>query len=1451
MLEKLISFSLRNKMIVLLFTLIIAIYGFISLAHLPIDSVPDITNNQVQVITVSPSLGASDIERQITFPLELSLSNIPGLVEQRSFSRFGLSIITLVFHDETDVYWARQQVSERLLLIDLPMGSGKPFLAPVSTGLGEIYQYVVKPKKGYEDQYTITELRTIQDWIVRRNLLGTEGVAEVSSFGGKLKQYVIEINPEKLAGMNISVSEIKKALQNNNANSGGGYLTQGNSLLVMRTEGLLNSVEDIENIVIKVLPNSIPVKIRDIANVDIGFALRYGALSFNGEREVAGGIVMMLKGENSNSVVEKVKKKVEKIQAMLPEGIEIEPFLDRTKMVNNAIHTVSKNLIEGALIVIFILVVFLGTFRAGFVVASVIPLSMLIAVILMNLFGVSGNLMSLGALDFGLIVDGAVIVVEALMHRLHRIQPVSKNKLLNSADMDKEVLGISNKMMNAAVFGQIIIMMVYVPILSLEGIEGKMFKPMAQTVAFAIFGAFLLSITYVPVVSSILLNKKAGSFKWMEKTINRLENGYINSLQLILKKSKWFIAISLMLFILSMVLLSKMGGEFIPELEEGDFAVETRMLPGTNLETVVQSTQKAAALLKNEFIEVEKVVVKTGSAEIPTDPMPVEASDLMVILKPKEEWKNAETFDGLAEKMSERLKSIPELSTGFQYPVQMRFNELISGAKQDVVCKIFGDNLDSLSSIAAKIGDAIYKVDGLRDLYVEAVLGLPQMVIRYDKTALSRFGVSVSELNETVNTLFAGDVINKIYENDRSFDLTVKIKNRDNSNLLSIGNIPIRTGNNTFIPLKELAKIEFQNGPVQIQREDAKRRISIGFNVRGRDVETVVNEVSAIIKRNVKLPEGYTIVYGGQFENLNAAKARLGIALPVALAVILLLLFFSFGSIKYSILVFSAIPLSSIGGILSLWLRGMPFSISAGIGFIALFGVAVLNGIVLMTEFIFLKKNSEMSSQEIVFSAAKSRLRPVVMTALVASLGFLPMAISTSPGSEVQRPLATVVIGGLVTSTFLTLYMLPALFNLFETRKKKKLTVPMVVVLFCLLSIGENMHAQVPNLKSLSLNQVLDRVEKNHPLLKSSKERLEQLKLLEKAVVAIPKTEFSYERGNINSAFTDTKWGVSQAFEFPIVYSLRKRMEKLNTQVASNEMEISQIQLQFLVKAIYAKALHWKISLEIFSRADSLFNVYYNRVKRAVDLGELNVLQKLSAEQLMGDWKNRLSQAEFEYINALQQLKICMVSDSLYTVQNDVYFENENLPTKDAELGLTFQVFQNKLQLADIDRKTQVLMLVPEFKLGYYNQSITGFVKNTDGNEIFYNRTNRFNVLSAGLFVPIFFQSDLKKIQSMKHYKNFLQYQLEEFRLYRNNKLEQARNLFLSVWTSKNTYDTRLVPAANEIIRISLESFSKGEINYLEWTILNQQAFEILLKHQMIKYNLIEAKLNFEELITN
>ena len=1063
MFQKLITYSIRHKLVIGVLSIALAIWGVWSLVHLPFDSTPDITDNQVQVITQAPSLGAQEVEQYVTTPVEMALANIPRIQERRSISRSGLSVITLVFDDAADIYWARSQVSQVVeqLEKELPKNT-ETEMGPIATGLGEIYHYTIRAKEGYEHKYSLTQLRTMQDWIVRKQLSGTPGVAEVSGWGGYVKQYEVAINTDQLNASGVSVSEVFDALQRNNANTGGSYIEENSNQYYIRGIGVVKNLEDVANITVKTVDGT-PVKVGDVAKVQLGHATRFGAVTRNGEGEVVAGIAIMLKGENFQKVSKNVKERINQIQKSLPEGVIIEPFIDRTNLVDRVEGTIARNLIEGGLIVIFVLVIFLGNWRAGLVVASVIPLSMLFAFGMMKTFGIDGNLMSLGAIDFGMIVDSAVIIVEAVVTHIntgHFSQPEVRAAYLaqcqnggaatpfalTQKQMDEEVHFSASRIRQSAAFGEIIIMIVYIPLMTLVGIEGKMFRPMALTVFFAILGAFILSLTYVPMASSLMLSRKVHTRKtFSDRVIEKLLAWYRPVLDWVLARNKDVITGAVALFCVSVVGFKFLGGEFIPSLEEGDFAVEMSMSQGTSLSQMVESCTKAEKLLKKEYPEIKQVVSRIGSAEIPTDPMPVERADIMIALKPKAEWTSAKTTPELMEKMEETLSAIPGLEAEISQPIQMRNNELLTGIKQDVAIKIFGDDLDVLTQQAGKVKKMIEDVPGVSGIFVEEVAGLPQIQVKYNHEKMAAYGVSVDDISEILETTFAGAVAGSLYEGDKKFDIVLRmdpsLRNVESLEQLSI---PLKDG--TDIPLSQVADIDYSPAPAQVSHEDGARRIYVGFNVKGRDVQSTVEDIQDILDEKLKLPDGYYYNYGGEFENLQSATNRLMVVIPIALVIILLLLYATVKNVRESLFVFSAIPLAAIGGVWALWLRGMPFSISAGVGFIALFGVAVLNGIVLigqMNQMQREEKTADKLSASIevtelihhrIIESCMVRLRPVLMTALVASMGFLPMALSQGDGAEVQRPLATVVIGGLITSTLLTLLVLPAIYKTFTKK---------------------------------------------------------------------------------------------------------------------------------------------------------------------------------------------------------------------------------------------------------------------------------------------------------------------------------------------------------------------------------------------------------------------------------
>lgn len=1052
MFQKLITYSIHHKMVVGILTVALAVWGIWSLVHLPFDSTPDITNNQVQVITQAPSLGAQEVEQYITSPIEMALANIPRQEERRSISRSGLSVVTLVFDDGADIYWARSQISQVLEAVakELPANADTE-LGPIATGLGEIFHYTVRPEKGYEDRYSLTQLRTIQDWIVRKQLAGTPGVAEVSGWGGYVKQYEVAVDTDQLNANGLTISDLFDALQRNNANTGGSYIEQNSNQYYIRGLGVVKSFDDIANITVKTIEGT-PVRIKDVAKVQEGHATRFGAVTRNGEGEVVAGIAIMLKGENFQQVIKNVKERIDQIQKSLPEGVVIEPFIDRTNLVERVEGTIAHNLIAGGLIVIFVLVLFLGNWRAGLVVASVIPLSMLFAFALMKAFGVDGNLMSLGAIDFGMIVDSAVIIVEAVVTHINRgdfSQPgvrasyIARHTAgggfaLTQAEMDAEVHYSASRIRQSAAFGEIIIMIVYIPLMTLVGIEGKMFRPMAFTVFFAILGAFILSLTYVPMASSQFLSRKVHTkATFSDRMISRLQTWYRPVLEWVLRRRKDVITAAVSLCCVSVVGLKFLGGEFIPSLDEGDFAVEMSMAQGTSLSQMVETCTKAEKLLKSEYPEVKQVVSRIGSAEIPTDPMPVERADIMVALKPKAEWTSATTTSDLMEKMEATLKNIPGMEAEFSQPIQMRNNELLTGIKQDVAIKIFGDDLNTLIQQAENVGKMISNVRGVSGVMVEQVAGLPQIQVRCNHERMAEYGVSVDDVNQVLETAFAGGTAGVVFEGERKFDIVLRLdKDVRTIEALQTLAIPVSAGQQegsaaVTVPLNQLADIVYETAPAQVSHEDGARRIYVGFNVKGRDVQSTVDEIQHLLDSKLQLPDGYYYTYGGEFKNLQSAVNRLMIVVPLALVIILLLLYATVKSVRESLFVFSAIPFAAIGGVWALWLRDMPFSISAGVGFIALFGVSVLNGIVLIGQMNQMQREGVTDVQKRIIDSCMIRLRPVLMTALVASMGFLPMALSHGDGAEVQRPLATVVIGGLITSTLLTLLVLPAIYKTF------------------------------------------------------------------------------------------------------------------------------------------------------------------------------------------------------------------------------------------------------------------------------------------------------------------------------------------------------------------------------------------------------------------------------------
>jgi cobalt-zinc-cadmium resistance protein CzcA len=1437
MLNKIIRFSIKNKLIIIVMTLALVVWGVWSATRLSIDAVPDITNNQVQVITTAPTLATQEVEQFITYPIEQSLANIPDLVEIRSISRFGLSVVTVVFEDNIDIYFARQLINERLKEAEdqIPDGMGKPELAPVSTGLGQIYEYVIHPKKGSENKYTPMELRTMQDWIVARQLYGTPGIAEVNSFGGYLKQYEVAVDPDRLKALNVSIPEIFTALEKNNQNTGGAYIESNPSAYFIRGIGLVSSLDDIGKIVVK-NPNGIPVLIRDVADVRFGHAVRYGAMTRNGEGEVVGGIVMMLKGENSADVVARVKAKIELIKKSLPADVEIEPYLDRTDLVNRAISTVEKNLLEGALIVIFVLVVFLGNLRAGLIVASAIPLSLLFALGLMNVFGVSANLMSLGAIDFGLIVDGAVIIVEAT---LHQIAANRSKKLLTQKEMNETVARSATQMMSSAAFGQIIILIVYIPILTLQGIEGKMFRPMAQTVGFAILGALILSLTYIPMMSSLFLSKKVThKVSFSDKMMNFFQRLYTPVLSAAIRMKYVVITIAAAITVLSIIVFSRMGGEFIPQLEEGDYAFHCILPQGSSLSQSIETSMQASRIIKS-FPEVKEVIGKTGSAEVPTDPMPPEASDLIIVLKDKKDWTTTHDYKELASMIEHKLEAIPGVFFEANQPIQMRFNELMTGVRQDVAIKIFGEDIDTLAALAPRVANVIQSVDGATEPQIERIDGLPQITITYDRSRIASYGLNIEDVNQVVSTAFAGQAAGVVYENERKFDLVVRLDSAHRSSIEDVSNLYVPAANGVQIPLSQVATVAFKEGPAQISREDAKRRIVIGFNVKGRDVQSVVEDIQQKLA-GFQLPTGYYFTYGGTFENLEAASARLRIAVPAALLLIFVLLYFTFRSVKQAILIFTAIPMSAIGGVFALLLRGMPFSISAGVGFIALFGVAVLNGIVLIGTFNQLAKDGWENIVERVKEGTKIRLRPVLMTATVASLGFLPMAISTGAGAEVQKPLATVVIGGLITATLLTLVVLPLLYIIFTKSKMKgNNTAPKVVAVLIALVCSPALFAQDINTATrISFNAAYDTALQNNLQLRASDIQIQRSRTLQGTWLDIPKTGVFVENEDINPQDPQgvLKIGLSQSIEWFGVYKARKNL--LQQQVKSIELtkQIRALEIKREVQTTYYTLWYLQSKQLLWQRLDSIYTSLAKAAVLRVKTGESAGLDSIAAVARANETTVQLNLLQRDIQVQQENLKRLLNTTNAFLPELSA-LEKVEVPFMDSTINNhpQLQLQQQNINIAKAELNVDRQSRKPNFEGRFFSQRL-------------YGVSNPYSGFSVTVGIPLFGGSAYRnRIKAAQLEQSYQQRVLAYERLALLTSHNQSYQQLLKDQQLLSYYESKGLTQADAIIRSSNLAYRGGEINFAELTQYLSQAIDIQRNYLDVlnQYNQSAIQLNY------
>jgi cobalt-zinc-cadmium resistance protein CzcA len=1022
-----IDWSLDNRFIVLLLAVVLLGGGFVAVSTLPLDAVPDLTNVQVQVLTTSPSLGPVEVEQFITFPVENAMSGLPRVSEIRSISRFGLSAVTVAFEDGTDIYWARNLINERLQQAreNIPAGMGDPQMGPIATGMSEIYQFEVRSKPGHD--FSLMDLRTILDWQIAFQLRSVPGVIEVNTFGGELKTYEVQIEPNKLLNYDISLSQVFKALEENNANAGGGYIAHGAEQRLIRGEGLVSSLDDIGHIVLDNRSDGTPIRIADVATVRFAPMLRQGAVTRDGDREAVTGMVMMLMGGNSRQVVHDVKEKIKVIEATLPEGVYIDTFYDRTELVEKTIHTIAENIGVGVLLVILMLFLLLGDVRAGLIVAAAIPLSAMCALIAMKLAGVSANLMSLGAVDFGVIVDGAVVMIENAVRFASRYQRETGAKVIPKSVFKESAKEVGTPIL----FAGLIVIIVFLPILSLQGVEGKMFRPMAFTFMSALTGALVLSVTVMPVMASLFLARRVSAddtflVRWLKQTYEPL-------LQFSLARPVTMISVAGGVFAVSVLAAATFGVEFVPKLDEGDLAIQAVRLPSVSLETSLEMTKAMERTLR-EFPQVESVISKTGRPEIANDPMGVHQTDILIRLKPPEQWPEKISKASLVEAMQAALeKKVPSNSYGFTQPIELRVQELVAGVRSDVGLSLYGDDLEVLKAEGDRIVRVLSKVPGAADVQAQQIAGLPYVRIIVNRDAIARYGINSSDVLSAVSVI-GGQPVGEVFEGQRRFPMQVRLAASARGSLDQLQQLKIDDAQGRQIPISQLARIVVEDGPSEISRHAIRRRLLIQCNVRGRDLAGFVTEAQRVVDEKIKLPAGYSLTWGGQFENLKQASQRLMIAVPVALFLIFSLLYVTFSSVKLTLLIYLNVPIAATGGIFALWLRDMPFSISAGVGFIALFGIAVMNGVVLIEHIRHLRQHGH-DQRSAVVNGSIDRLRPVLMTAACGALGFVPMAISGSAGAEVQRPLATVVIGGLVTCTMLTLLVLPAIYGWFEPRE--------------------------------------------------------------------------------------------------------------------------------------------------------------------------------------------------------------------------------------------------------------------------------------------------------------------------------------------------------------------------------------------------------------------------------
>lgn len=1412
MINKIISFSIKNKALIGLMTLGLIIGGIFSISKVPLDAMPDITNNQVLVITTAPNLGTEDIEQFVTYQVELAVANLPDVTEIRSISRFGLSVVTIVFKERAGTYLPRQLVSEALAEVKqkIPDGFGEPFIAPISTGLGEIYQYTLEVHPDFDTIYDDMELRTIQDWIVKRQMAMVSGVVEVNSFGGRGKQYEVSINPDKLRSMGLTISDVFNALEENNQNTGGAYIEKNFQANFIRGEGLMRSLDDIKNTLVANIDGQ-PIFIRDVAEVNYGSFVRYGAFTKNGKGEAVGGIVMMLKGENSNDVIKAVKERITLIQKSLPEGVVIKPFLDRSKLIKSTTSTVAENLSLGALIVIFVLVIFLGNLRGGLIVASTIPLALLFAFIMMNIFGVWANLMSLGALDFGILVDGAVIIVESMIFYLHK-----KNLIGTKLDQSKRneiAYSSASKMMNSAFFGQLIILIVFIPVLALQGVEGKMFIPMAMTFGFAVLGVVVLCLTYIPMMASLFLQPpKTDKKSWGDKLIGLLEKIYSPMIDWALKRSRIVIAIAVALLISGGFLFTRMGAEFIPKLDEGDFAFQAFLKPGTSLTEVIKtSTRLEQIVLENFPDEIESVQSRIGVADLPMDPMPIDIADIFVILNPQEEWTKADSKEELIDKVKEKVSVLAGINFEFTQPIEMRFNELLTGIREDVAVKLYGDDLEMLADKAEEISGLISGIDGVAGLKAEATRGLPQITVNYNRNKLGLYNLTIKDLNTIIESAFSGGVAGSIYEGERMFDLVVRLDEEHRTSIDDIRNLFVNLPDGNQIPLKEVAEISYQQGPMQISRDNTNRRTYVGINVEGRDVKSLVEEIQRTLDEKLVLPTGYYIRYGGAFENLERASKRLSLVVPLALALIFMLVFFAIKSLKQTLMIYVAIPFAAVGGVFSLFFRDMPFSISAGVGFIVLFGVAVLNGLVLISGFNELKEEGKLQINEIIKKGSIRRIRPILLTASTDILGFLPMAISTSAGAEVQRPLATVVIGGMLTSTLLTLIVLPILYKFVESEKNDrrlprigKVGLPAIFIITLFIFSGRVEAQDSP----ITLQQAIERAYEKYPSIKAASLEVDKQKALKATAYELGTTSIytGKEEVSNNSLGIQNKIGIEQSNIDVFGIFAKSNLYNAKNQQAMSGMNLAEYELARDVSLAWYNAVFAKKQWLLFKQLDTLYAAFQKAAELRYKTQATSKIEYLSAAAKYKELQVNIKKAESRYLATLQLLNQYLlypkaVDVNIQNLEGHVFNNSSESDSLDGSPLLNY--YSTGVDVAELAWKAEKSNILPKFSLGYKVQAV-------DGNSGFYG-------WEAGISVPLVFFSQSGKNKASKIDFQIVGQQYEQAQLELSAVYNQQISRLNALSQVIDYYQTEALPLADEQIEASKLAYRLGNIDYIQF----------------------------------